>query len=128
MWRFFFFYKNSILMYFFKNVFTTQERRMTMIGVPLSTYKEELKKIPPGVLPTRTIANFEERLKPYEKELLWEASRYDPGIFDPAKHCHALPDEFIESCTFEELAKIWVSHFIMLRNREVEKRFEKDPQ
>lgn len=89
---------------------------MTLIGIPLSTYTEELHHIPKGVLPTRTIVRFDERLKPFAEELAYHKERYDTGVFDPCLHCHNLPREFYEACTFEELAKIWATHFIMLPN------------
>ncbi len=85
---------------------------MTLIGIPLSIYKEELHHIPKGILPTRTILRFEERLLPYADELADISRGYEQ--FDPAVQCHALPDKFYETCTFEELAKIWATHFIML--------------
>ena len=94
---------------------------MTMLGIPLSTYKEELHHIPKGILPTRTIERFEERLLPFAEEIEWRARQYEH--FDPAVQCHALPDEFYETCTFEELAKLWATHFIQFPHQ-VEKLFE----
>ena len=100
---------------------------MTIIGIPLSTYKEELRKIPKGILPTRTIECFLERLSPFSEELERKARQYTTCTFDPAVHCHALPLEFYETCSFEELAKIWVAHFIQLP-QQLEERFESDPR
>ncbi len=98
---------------------------MPLNGVLLSVFKSKLSRIPDGVLPTRTIERFEERLLPYVEELEWKARQYADGSFDPAQHCHALPLEFYAGCTFEELAKIWATHFIMMP-REINQLFEQD--
>lgn len=97
---------------------------MAMIGVPLCTYKEELRKIPNGVLPTRTIDRLEERLTPYAEELAWRALGYKE--FDPYRHCHAFPEEFYDTCTFEERVKIYLTSFIQLP-RTLDKLFDEDP-
>lgn len=98
---------------------------MTMIGIPLSTYVEGLGKIPEGVLPTQTIERFRERLLPFAEELAWRAQDYDK--FDPVRHCHALPDEFYETCSFEEHAKIYATTCIQLPH-DLNKRFEDEPR
>src|SRR3989344_1326640 len=85
---------------------------MPMIGVPLSTYKEELHRIAKGVLPTRTITGYLERLSSVHEEMKSIASQYNE--FDPFEHCSKLPQEFYESCTFEELCKIYGSSLFQL--------------
>lgn len=98
---------------------------MTMLGIPLSTYTEELGKILEGVLPTRTIERFEERLAPFAEHLAWRAQGYT--AFDPLRHCHAFPEEFYETCTFEEHAKIYATTIFQLP-RELDKLFDDDPR
>ncbi len=87
-----------------------------LIGVPLSTYTHTLTTIPVGVVPTRTIRDFEERLKPFAEEIAEQSAQYDKGVFDIYRHCHAFPDEFYGTCTFEELVKIRASTIISLSN------------
>jgi hypothetical protein len=98
---------------------------MTMLGIPLSTYTEELGKIPKGALPTQTIEQFAERLLPFAKQIAWRAQGYDK--FDPVRHCHAFPDEFYETCSFEEHAKIFATTFFQLP-RDLKKRFDDEPR
>ncbi len=98
---------------------------MAMIGVPLSIYTEELTKIPDGVLPTRTIDRFLERLALYPEEMEEIGHRYLD--FDPHRHCSQLPEEFYASCSVEEMAKIFVSSLPSLSHTQ-EALFEKDPR
>ncbi len=97
---------------------------MAMIGVPLCTYKEELRKIPNGVLPTRTIDRFLERLAAFPEEMEEVSSGYDP--FDPFLHCSRLPLGFWNSCAVEERVKIYCSSVFMLEQSYYD-LFEQDP-
>ena len=94
-----------------------------LIGVPLSTYVQPLFVIPNGIVPTKTIADFEERIKPFAEDIAWQSAQYDSGVFDIYQHCHRLPEAFYDTCTLEELAKIKASTIIMLPDRE-QKLFE----
>lgn len=98
---------------------------MSMIGIPLATYREELQHISPGVLPTRTITNYLERLAPYEEQM--SALQYQYRSFDPFRHCAQFPDEFYHALNFEELCKVYGSSLYELTYPFREK-FDKEPE
>lgn len=95
---------------------------MTQCGVPLSTYREEPAHIPEGILPTRTIANFKERLEEFVDP---EDMRSGDDLYTDV---HSFPIECYDAFAIPEVVKMKASTIFMFSNRELRRRFDEEPE
>jgi hypothetical protein len=98
------------------------ETMSELIGIPLSTYKEEPEHIPEGKSPVHTITRFRKRVMD-----AFDTDRYDM-LDDLYRDCHQLPTEVLQQFSIVEIMKIRAASVFMLRSHEINRKFDEVPE